>query len=90
MNNQAKSGDTLEYRITYTNNGESPITGLSLSDATPPYTTFVSALAPASNTSTTLGTSCLKQTPANPTPVATVACSIGQTADGRRQAVRVP
>ena len=79
MNNQEKLGDTLEYRITYTNNGASPISGLSVTDATPAYTSFISAIpfsAPASLTS------CLKQTPANPTPAATVACSIGQTAGG--------
>ena len=36
--NKAKSADTLEYRITYTNNGTTPITGLKLADATPNYT----------------------------------------------------
>ncbi|MDZ4358452.1 MAG: hypothetical protein U1B84_18880, partial [Variovorax sp.] len=43
INNQAKSGETLEYRITYTNNGDAPIRSMVVNDMTPGYTTFVSA-----------------------------------------------
>ncbi len=79
ISNQARSGDTLEYRITYTNNGASPISGLSVADVTPNYTTFVSAADDA--TPTTL-TSCQKQTPANPAPTPTVLCATAQTMGG--------
>ena len=79
INNQARSGDTLEYRITYTNNGASPISGLSVADVTPNYTTFVSATDDA--TPATL-TSCQKQTPANPVPTPTVLCAVVQAIGG--------
>ncbi len=42
--NTAKSGETLEYRITYTNNGAETIKNLQINDATPSFTTFVSGL----------------------------------------------
>jgi uncharacterized repeat protein (TIGR01451 family) len=42
--NRAKTGDILEYRITYTNNSPKPISGLVIKDGTPAFTTFVSAL----------------------------------------------
>ena len=76
VNNQAKTGETLEYRLTYTNNGASPITNLSVSDVTPNYTTLISAL----DGTTPAGlTACLKNTPANPAPTnAAVACSAVQ------------
>lgn len=41
--NTAKSGDTLEYRITYVNNGITSISNLVIQDSTPAYTTFLSA-----------------------------------------------
>ena len=73
INNQAKSGETLQYRITYTNNGISAVTSLSVSAATPSYTTFVSA---AAGTTPAGLTACQMTTPANPAPAnATVACS---------------
>ena len=77
--NQAKSGEVLEYRITYSNNAPSQITDLVLSDTTPAYTTYVS-----SNTGTTPAslTACVKNTPANPAPGAAVACSAAQAIGG--------
>jgi uncharacterized repeat protein (TIGR01451 family) len=77
INNQAKSGDTLEYRITYTNNGASPLGTLSINDTTPSYTSFVGAQA--GSTPTTL-TACQKTTPANPLPAPGVACATAQAA----------
>lgn len=79
LNNQARSQEILEYRLTYTNNGTSPITAMNVSDATPNYTTFVSAA-----TGTTPGTltACQKQTPANPLPAPAVACGTVQAAGG--------
>ena len=79
FNNQAKSGETLEYRITYTNNGPSPITGLSVTDVTPNFTTFISATDDVTPISLT---SCQKQTPANPATAPTVSCATAQTAGG--------
>ncbi|MDB5928500.1 MAG: conserved repeat domain protein, partial [Polaromonas sp.] len=65
INNQAKSGETLEYRISYTNNAGTPMSNLLVSDTTPVYTTFVSSSA--GTTPTTL-TACTKNTPSNPSP----------------------
>uniref|UniRef100_UPI00374CAA07 hypothetical protein n=1 Tax=Crenothrix sp. TaxID=3100433 RepID=UPI00374CAA07 len=45
VSNTAKAGETLEYQITYTNNGSKPVNALVINDATPAYTTFVSASA---------------------------------------------
>lgn len=39
----AKSGDTITYTLVFTNNGASPISTLVIDDATPAYTTFLSA-----------------------------------------------
>ena len=64
--NKAKSGDILEYRITYTNNGASPMTQVVISDSTPSYTTFQSASA--GTTPTALG-NCTKITPQSATAV---------------------
>ncbi|MFM9426038.1 putative repeat protein (TIGR01451 family) [Variovorax sp. GrIS 2.14] len=79
VNNQAKSGEMLEYQITYTNNGASAITNLTINDATPAYTTFLSALA--GTTPATL-TACQKQTPANALPAAAVVCPAAQSVGG--------
>ncbi|MGJ7487758.1 prealbumin-like fold domain-containing protein [Variovorax sp. LT2P21] len=79
INNQAKSGETLEYRITYTNNGVSPIGTLSVNDTTPSYTSFVGAQT--GSTPATL-TACQKTTPANPAPGPTVACAAAQAGGG--------
>ncbi|MGJ7491360.1 prealbumin-like fold domain-containing protein [Variovorax sp. ZT4R33] len=79
INNQAKSGETLEYRITYTNNGVSPIGTLSVNDTTPSYTSFVGAQA--GSTPATL-TACQKTTPVNPVPGPTVACATAQAGGG--------
>ncbi len=79
VTNKAKSGDTLEYRVTYTNNAASPISNLTLNDVTPAYTTFVSSTA--GTTPATL-TACNKTTPANPPPAPAVACGAAQPAGG--------
>jgi uncharacterized repeat protein (TIGR01451 family) len=52
--NTAKSGQTLEYQVTYTNNGSTSIKDLVVNDATPAYTTFISATC--GTTPTSLGT----------------------------------
>jgi autotransporter-associated beta strand protein len=74
--NKAKSGDVLEYKITYTNNSASPMTSVVISDNTPGYTTFQSATA--GSTPTALG-SCTKKTPTN---TAGSTCSSSDTAGG--------
>ncbi len=79
INNQARSGETLEYRITYTNNGTSPVTSLSVADITPNHTTFVSAI---DATTPATVVSCQKQTPANPVPAAPVICAFIQVSGG--------
>ena len=43
FSNSALPGEMLEYRITYTNVGTSPLSNVIVNDATPTYTTFVSA-----------------------------------------------
>lgn len=79
VNNQAKSGDVLEYQITYSNNAASAITNMTINDTTPAYTTFVS-----STTGTTPATltACMKNTPANPSPTPAVLCNAAQAAGG--------
>lgn len=77
LNNRAKPGETLEYRITYTNNGDAPIRNLAVNDTTPAYTSFVGATA--GETPATL-TGCMKNTPANAAPAPAVACTEAQPA----------
>ncbi|WP_422097590.1 prealbumin-like fold domain-containing protein [Variovorax sp.] len=77
LNNRAKPGETLEYRITYTNNGDAPIRNLAVNDTTPAYTSFVGATA--GETPATL-TGCMKNTPANAAPAPAVACTEPQPA----------
>ena len=79
VRNQAKTGEVLEYRITYTNNGISPITSFKVNDTTPAFTAFVSATA--GTTPSTL-TGCTKTTPANASPAPAVGCASGQAAGG--------
>ena len=79
VNNQAKSGETLEYRITYTNNGDAPIRSMVVNDMTPGYTTFVSATM---GTTPASLTACVKNTPANAPPAGAVACTTVQPAGG--------
>jgi uncharacterized repeat protein (TIGR01451 family) len=43
----ASPGDTLQYTLTATNNGAQPLSTLVINDATPAFTTFVSAACPA-------------------------------------------
>jgi uncharacterized repeat protein (TIGR01451 family) len=75
LNNQAKSGDILEYQITYTNNATTPITSLVINDATPAYTSFISQTA---GTTPASLTACTKTAPGN----TAVACSAAQTPGG--------
>jgi uncharacterized repeat protein (TIGR01451 family) len=79
INNQAKSGETVEYRITYTNNGDAPIRSMTVNDTTPGYTSFLSATTGA--TPPTL-TACAKNTPANALPAAAVPCATAQPVGG--------
>ncbi|MFT4172235.1 MAG: hypothetical protein QM639_06725 [Rhodocyclaceae bacterium] len=74
VSNQAKPGDELEYRITYTNNAPGMLTELVINDTTPAHTTFVSSSV--GSTPAALGT-CGKNTPANPRPAAAVDCTVG-------------
>lgn len=43
LSNQARDGDELDYRITYTNNASTAIANLVIRDMTPAFTVFVSA-----------------------------------------------
>ncbi|PIF73223.1 putative repeat protein (TIGR01451 family) [Variovorax sp. 54] len=79
LNNLAKSGETLEYRITYTNNGATPISNLTLNDATPVYTSFAGSEA---DTPPATLTACAKNTPANPVPAPSVLCTATQAVGG--------
>ncbi|MGJ7580565.1 autotransporter-associated beta strand repeat-containing protein [Variovorax sp. RHLX14] len=78
--NQAKSGDTLEYRITYANPSAVPLTTVVIIDGTNHYTTFVSASA--STISPALG-SCTLNTPNNPAPAAGVPCMPSHADSGK-------
>lgn len=42
----AKAGDTVQYTLTAVNNGSQPISAMAINDATPAYTTFLSATCP--------------------------------------------
>lgn len=44
----AKAGDTLQYTLTAINNGSQPISAVVINDATPAYTTYLSAACPGS------------------------------------------
>ncbi|MFT4173448.1 MAG: hypothetical protein QM639_12865, partial [Rhodocyclaceae bacterium] len=74
VSNQAKPGDELEYRITYTNNAPGAVTRLVINDTTPAYTTFVSSAL--GSTPAGLG-QCTQNTPANPRPMPAVDCTAG-------------
>lgn len=78
--NQAKSGETLEYRITYLNPSAAPLSTVVITDGTNLYTTFVSANA--STAPPALG-SCTLNTPNNPSPAAGVACTPLHTGSGK-------
>ena len=67
---QASRGATLTYTLTFVNHSAKPITNLSINDATPPYTGFLSATW--SGTPASLGT-CTKTTPV---ALAGVGCGI--------------
>ena len=78
-----KSGDVLEYRITYTNTTTTVVTSFVINDNTPAYTTFQSAAE--GTTAASLG-SCIKVTPANPAPAVRQA---GGTRAGRARQTRL-
>ena len=78
--NQAKSGQVLEYRVTYTNTVTTPMTNVVVMDSVPAYTVFQAATASAP---TPLGLgSCTKNTPANAVPAPAVGCAALQTPGG--------
>ena len=79
VSNQAKSGEVLEYRITYINNSAAPLTKVVLNDAVPAYTTFQSATAGPVPTG---AGNCTMNTPVNPLPAVAVPCSPQQTGSG--------
>jgi uncharacterized repeat protein (TIGR01451 family) len=78
VTNKARPGDTLEYRITYTNRAATPIHTLTINDTTPAFTTFKSATATELPGSLT---SCAKRTPAS--TAVPVECAGSQAAGGR-------
>ena len=73
------TSETLEYRITYTNNSDAPVRSMTVNDTTPSYTSFVSATA--ESTPATL-TACMKSTPANALPAPAGACTDAQPVGG--------
>lgn len=80
-NNLARPGETLEYRIRFTNNAPSPLRQLVINDSTPSYTRFIGA------TSTSIPASlstCVKVTPAAP---GAVECTVAQQPTGGTGAV---
>ncbi|RYF41645.1 MAG: DUF11 domain-containing protein, partial [Comamonadaceae bacterium] len=77
--NQARSGDVLEYRVTYTNTGATAISRVIVSDATPTHTTYLSATAGAIPPG--LG-NCTMHTPGNPEPAAAMSCTPQQSGIG--------
>ena len=79
-NNQARSGDTLEYRISYVNPSAAPLSTVVITDGTSLYTTFVNATA--STAPPALG-NCTLNTPTNPLPAAGVACTPPHTGLGK-------
>ncbi|RZI68156.1 MAG: hypothetical protein EOP13_26485, partial [Pseudomonas sp.] len=78
--NQAKSGDVLEYRLSYANNAAVPIRNLVINDSVPSYSAFISA---AQDVTPSTLTGCMKSTPANPLPAAEVDCAVTQTVGGK-------
>ena len=78
--NQAKSGDTLEYRITYLNPSAAQLSTVAITDGTNLYTTFMNATASAAPPA--LG-NCTLHTPNNPSPAPGVACTPLRTGSGK-------
>ena len=76
--NTAKTGDIIDYRITYTNNTAESIHTIQINDTTPAYTTFQAATA---DTLPASITACNKTTPANPSGPA-VDCNLPQSTGG--------
>lgn len=75
--NLARPGETLEYRIGYTNTSPEAIHQLTLNDTTPAYTRFAEAHA---GTTPAALSNCRKTTPASATPVD---CASTQPAGGQ-------
>jgi len=76
--NQARPGEILEYRMTYTNIAQTVIRGLTIDDSTPAFTTFQGASAGALPDGLT---ACTKRTPAS--AAAPVDCAVSESAGGR-------
>ncbi|MGV0960380.1 MAG: autotransporter-associated beta strand repeat-containing protein [Limnohabitans sp.] len=77
--NQAKTGDVMEYQITFTNTSAAPVTDVVVQDGTNNWTTWVSATAP----TVPSGLTCKLNTPANPAPAAGQDCSPAVTGSGK-------
>ena len=74
VSNLAKSGETLEYRITYSNNSTESLTNVVISDATPAFTKFVDA--------TDSGTPASMLVCTKTTPAGTASCATSQASGG--------
>jgi uncharacterized repeat protein (TIGR01451 family) len=79
LSNQAKSGDVLEYQITYTNLGATAISGLSIADYVSTNASFDSATADALPASLT---ACAMNTPKYPAALPATPCSVTQGTTG--------
>lgn len=77
--NEAKPGQTLEYRVTYKNLSAAPMAQVVIADTVPAYTTFVSATA--GTVPSGLG-NCTMHTPKNVEPAPAVSCTATQTPGG--------
>lgn len=75
--NDAKPGETVEYRITFTNNASAPVKNMVIRNTTPAYTSFVSADA---GVTPPAMTTCNKLTPAATT---LVDCAASQPSGGK-------
>lgn len=79
ISNLAKSGETLEYRITYSNNSTEPLTNVLIADATPAFTKFVNA--------TDSGTPASMLVCTKTTPAGTASCATSQAPGGGTGAI---
>lgn len=72
---QAKPGDELEYRITFTNLGAAPVQQVVVRDNVNPFFNWLSAAVEQSPT----GMTCAANTPQNPAPQAAGSCTVANT-----------
>lgn len=79
VSNLAKSGETLEYSITYSNNSTESLTNVVISDATPAFTKFVDA--------TDSGTPASMLVCTKTTPAGTASCATSQAPGGGTGAI---